>query len=51
VLAEKWPLIAAAFVVALKEGDYRPVADPRTLLATLRDGFKRNATILIVATG
>jgi hypothetical protein len=42
VLEESGPLSAAEIVVSLKERGYRPDADPRVLLSTLRYSFKRN---------
>ena len=36
------PLNNAEIVVALKEAGYKPEADPRSLMLTLRSSFKRN---------
>lgn len=42
VLEERGPLNAAEIVVTLQEQNYRPDADPRILLRSVREVFKRN---------
>lgn len=41
VLGERGPLAVAEIVVALKEAGYRPEADPRILLRSVREVFNR----------
>jgi hypothetical protein len=42
VLMEKGPLTPVEIVVALKESGYKPHDDPRSMLRSLMDSFKRN---------
>jgi hypothetical protein len=42
ILKELGPLTSAEIVANLKERGYRPDDDPRVLLNSLRDAFKRN---------
>lgn len=42
ILEERGPLTSAEIVVGLKERGYRPETEPRVLLISVRDAFKRN---------